>query len=89
MSFAANRYVPIFCDKSLPWFERTYDFVDLHKWEDFEKNSNMYFENVQIVSFSSIYRSIGFKPVNNSLKQFRKFTPEELLEFKTKNINKL
>ena len=84
MSFAANRYVPIFCDKSLQWFERTYDFFHLHKWEDFEKNSNMYFENVPIVSFSDIYRSIGFKPVNNSLKQFRKFTPEELLEFKTK-----
>ena len=67
MSFFTNRYVPIYCGKSLRWFERTYDFIDLNRWEDFQKNRDQYTENAHICSFDEFYKSIGFKPVNNSL----------------------
>ena len=80
--FLANRYVPKYCDKNLKWFDRNYDFVDINRWEDFEKNSDQYIKNVKIVSFDKIYRSIGFKPINNSLVKFRKLTSEELSNFK-------
>ena len=70
MSFLTNRYVPIFCDKNLQWFEKTYDFIDLRKWETLKKNRDQYIENAQIVTFDDIYRSIDFRPVINSLKQF-------------------
>ena len=36
------------------------------------------------MSFDEIYRSIGFKPVNNNLKQLRKLSPKELADFKSK-----
>ena len=84
MTFYTNRYVPVFCNKTLVWYESTCDWFDLRKWEDFEKNRDQYIENAQIVTFSGIYRSIGFRPVKNSLKQFKKFIPEELAEFKPK-----
>ena len=86
MNFSTNRYIPIFCDKSLRWFGKTYDFIDLRKWEDFDKNRDQYIENAQKVTFDEIYRSIGFRVINNSLKLFKKFTPEELAEFKPKNF---
>ena len=69
MSFLTNRYVPIFCDKNLQWFEKTYDFIDLRKWILLIcVNRDQYIE--QIVTFDDIYRSIDFRPVINSLKQF-------------------
>ena len=80
--FLANRYVPKYCDKNFKWLDRNYDFVDLNRWEDFKKNSDQYIKNVKIVSFDEIYRSIGFKPINNSLIKFRKLTSEELSNFK-------
>ena len=61
MIFYTNRYVPFFCDKTLVWYESTYDWFDLGKWEGYEKNRDQYIENAQIVTFSDIYRSIGCK----------------------------
>ena len=78
----ANRYEPKYCDKNLKWFDKNFDFLDLNKWEHFEENCDQYIKNVKIVSFDEIYRSIGFKPVNNSLIKFRKLTSEELNSLK-------
>ena len=38
------------------------------------------------MSFDEIYRSIAFKPVNNSLKKFRKLSPKKVADFKPKSI---
>ena len=69
--FVPNRYVPKYCDTNLKWFDRNYDFIDLNKWEHFKENCDQYINNVKIVNFDEIYRSIEFKPIDNSLKSIR------------------
>ena len=76
-----NKYIPKYCDPTLRWYEKEYDFIDLNRWENFEKVKDFYIQNAQIINFGEIYRSIGFKPINNILKYFRKLTLEELDDF--------
>ena len=82
MCFTTNRYIPRSCDKTLGWLERDYDWIDLRKWEDFERDRGEYIKNAKIVNFNIIYSEICFKPYNSSLKYFRKLMPEELSDLK-------
>ena len=82
--FVPNRYVPKYCDTNLKWFDRNYDFIDLNKWEHFKENCDQYIKNVKIVNFDEIYRSIEFKPIDNSLKSIRQYQTVD-----SKMVNKI
>ena len=47
----ANRFIPKYCDKKLAWYDRNYDFIDLSKWEEFDKDKDHYISNVNITFF--------------------------------------
>ena len=66
MIFFTTSYIPTYCDKHLKWYEKTYDWYTLRKWENFEKNREKYINNTKIMTFSEIYKSIGLKPVPGS-----------------------
>ena len=88
----ANRFIPKYCDKKLAWYDRNYDFIDLSKWEEFDKDKDHYISNVNILFFSKIYRHIGFRPEPGSLKKIVHFSENELQKFdednkKTKTVN--
>ena len=38
----ANRFIPKYCDKKLLWYDQNYDFIDLVKWEKFDKDKDFY-----------------------------------------------
>ena len=84
----SSRFVRKYCDVNLPWYDRIYDFIDLGKWEECDKDKDFYISNVNFTPFSKIYKDIGFKPVNGSLKKTVQFSETELKEF-NKNIKKV
>ena len=65
----SNRFVPKYCDIKLPWYERNYDFIDQAKWEEFDRDKNLCISNVNVTSFSQIYKYIGFRPLTGPLKK--------------------
>ena len=77
----ANRFIPKYCNEKLVWYDRNYDFIDLNKWEEFDKDKDIYISNVNITSFSKVYRDIGFKPEPGSLKRTVNFSQSELEKF--------
>ena len=82
-----NRFVPKYCDKKLSLYDRNYDFIDLNKWEEFDKDKDFYISNVNVTSFSQIYKDIGFRPKNGSLKKTVRLLEVELKRF-DENIKK-
>ena len=83
----ANRFVPKYCGIKLPWYDRNYGFIDLNKWEEFDKDKDFYISNVNVTSFLQIYKDIGFRPKNGSLKKTGRFSEVELKRF-DENIKK-
>ena len=65
----------------LPWYDQNYDFIDLNKWEKFDKDKDFYISNVNVTCFSKIYREIGFTPKPGSLKKTIPFSQPELENF--------
>ena len=87
-----NSFIPKYCNEKLPWYHRDYDFIDLNKWEKFDKDKDLYISNVNITSFPKVYRDIGFRPKPVSLKRIVHFSESELQNFdedikKTKTVN--
>ena len=77
---------------NLPWYHGNYDSIDLRKCEEFDRDKDFYISNVVITSFSQIYKDIGFRPKNGSLKKTVAFSEAELERFnkniiKTKTVN--
>ena len=76
----SNRFIPKYCDLKLACYEKNYDFIDIAKWNEFDKK-DFFIANVNLTSFSQIYKDIGFKPVNGSLKKTARFSSNELQTF--------
>ena len=77
----ANRFIPKYCNKKLTWYDRNYDFIDLNKWEEFDKEKDFYIFNVNVTFFSKIYRGIGFRRKPSLLKKTVQFSKLELNNF--------
>ena len=54
-----NRYIPKYYYPTVIWYGKDNDFIDLNRWENFEKNKDFYIQNAQIINFGEMYRSIG------------------------------
>ena len=66
------------------------DFIDLNRWKEFDKDKDFYISNVNVTSFSQIYKDIGFRtnePKNGSLKKTVRFSEAELKRF-DENVKK-
>ena len=77
----ANSFIPKYCNEKLVWYDRDYDFIDLNRWKEFDKDKDFYIATVNVTSFSKIYRDIGFKPKPGSLKKTVQFSESELQKF--------
>ena len=77
MTFYANKYIPKYNDINLKWYEKDYDWIDVAKYEQFERNRHEYIKNVKIINFDIIYSELGVKPLDNSLKYYQTIRKED------------
>ena len=45
------RFIPKYCNEKLAWYDRDYDFIDLDKWQEFDKDKDFYIFNVNIIKY--------------------------------------
>ena len=76
-----SRFVAKYCNEKLAWHGRDDDFIDLHKWKEFDKDKDFYINNIKITFFPKIYRDIGFRTKPGSLKKILKLSKSELENF--------
>ena len=67
-----------YCDEKLAWYDREYNFIDLNRWKEFDKGKDVYISNVNVYSFSKIYKNFGFKPKAGPLKKTAQFSESKL-----------